>query len=112
MQPLIDTLCNFPSWRFAGDRAGVLVGRDQLFRFRFGIAGVLFAGLAIGALHPGIAAPDMVPTLGLILFVYMIGIQSGPALAEAIRKRGYRDSLFAVGVLAFGPPSRWAWRGS
>lgn len=103
MQPLIDTLVQFPILALLlVIGLGYLLGEINFFGFRFGIAGVLFAGLAIGALHPGIATPEMVPTLGLILFVYMIGIHSGPALAQAIRKRGYRDSLFAAGVLAFG----------
>jgi putative transport protein len=81
---------------------GYLVGEISLFGFRFGVAGVLFVGLAIGALHNDIALPEVVPALGLIIFVYTIGIHSAPALAAAFRSRGYRDSLLAVGVLAFG----------
>ncbi len=103
MQPLIDTLVQFPILALLlAIGLGYLLGEINFFGFRFGIAGVIFAGLAIGALHPGIATPEMVPTLGLILFVYMIGIHSAPALVEAIRKRGYRDSLFAVAILVFG----------
>jgi putative transport protein len=81
---------------------GYLVGEISFFGFRFGVAGVLFVGLAIGALHNDIALPEVVPALGLIIFVYTIGIHSAPALAAAFRSRGYRDSLLAVGVLAFG----------
>lgn len=82
--------------------SGYLLGEIGFFGFRFGVAGVLFMGLAIGALHPSIALPEVVPTLGLIIFVYTIGIQSAPALAGAFRRRGYRDSLFAAAVLVFG----------
>ena len=87
---------------------GYLLGEISFFGFRFGIAGVLFAGLAIGALHPAIALPEMVPTLGLIIFVYMVGLHSGPALARTIRERGYRDSVFAGAILAFGAAMAWA----
>lgn len=80
---------------------GYLVGEISFFGFRLGVAGVLFVGLTIGALHPDIALPELVPAIGLIIFVYAIGIHSGPALAAAFR-RGYRDNLLAVGVLLFG----------
>jgi len=81
---------------------GYVVGELSIFGFRFGTAGVLFVGLAIGALDPSIALPDAIPTLGLIIFVYTIGIHSAPALASAFKRHGYRDNLLAVGALVFG----------
>jgi len=81
---------------------GYIVGELSIFGFRFGTAGVLFVGLAIGALDPSIALPDAIPTLGLIIFVYTIGIHSAPALAAAFKRHGYRDNFLAVGALAFG----------
>jgi putative transport protein len=87
---------------------GYLLGEISFFGFRFGIAGVLFAGLLIGALDPGIAVPEIVPTLGLIIFVYMVGLHSGPALVQTIRARGYRDSVFAGAILAFGASLAYA----
>ncbi len=81
---------------------GYVVGAIRILGFSFGVAGVLFVGLAIGALHPSIALPEVVPTLGLIIFVYTIGIHSGPGLVDSFRRRGYRDSLLGLGALAFG----------
>ena len=81
---------------------GYLVGEASVFGFCFGVAGVLFVGLAIGALDRSVALPEVIPTLGLIIFVYTIGIQSGPALAAVFRDRGYRDAMLALGVLVFG----------
>lgn len=81
---------------------GYVVGETSFFGFRFGVAGVLFVGLAIGAIHPSVALPEVIPTLGLIIFVYTIGIHSGPALAESFRKRGYRDSMLALCAVVFG----------
>jgi putative transport protein len=81
---------------------GYIVGQVNIFGFRFGTAGVLFVGLAIGALDPSIALPDAIPTLGLIIFVYTIGIHSAPALAAAFKRHGYRDNLLAAGALLFG----------
>jgi putative transport protein len=83
---------------------GYLLGEIEVFGFRFGIVGVLFVGLAIGSLSPNISAqlPEVVPTLGLIIFIYTIGIQSGAGFFDSFRKRGSRDNLFALGVVVFG----------
>jgi putative transport protein len=103
MQPFLDTLVQFPILGlFLAIGVGYLFGEISFFGFRFGIAGVLFAGLAVGALDPRIALPEIVPTLGLIVFVYMVGLHSGPALVQTIRQRGYRDSVFAGAILVFG----------
>ena len=81
---------------------GYVVGEIGLFGFRFGVAGVLFMGLAIGALDPAVSLPEVIPTLGLIIFVYTIGIQSGPALAQAFQRGGLRANMLAGGLLVFG----------
>jgi len=80
---------------------GYLLGEINFWGFRLGVAGVLFVGLAIGSLSPAIALPEMVATLGLIIFVYTIGIQSGPSFFANLRTQGSR-SLLAVGVLVGG----------
>jgi putative transport protein len=108
MHSFIEILIHFPILAlFLAIGIGYLLGEIDFFGFRFGIAGVLFAGLAVGALDPGIALPEIVPTLGLILFVYMVGLQSGPALVQSIRERGYRDSAFAAVILTFGAAIAW-----
>jgi putative transport protein len=81
---------------------GYVLGEVSLFGFRFGVAGVLFVGLAVGSLGPSVALPDMVATLGLIMFVYTIGIHSGRAFFDTFARRGYRDSVLAAGMLLFG----------
>jgi len=81
---------------------GYLLGEISLFGFRLGVTGVLFVGLAIGALSPAVALPEVVPSLGLIIFEYAVGIHSRKAFFESFRRQGYRDSLFTVAVLVFG----------
>jgi putative transport protein len=80
---------------------GYLLGQVRIFGFRLGVAGVLFAGLAVGALGPDIALPSIVSTVGLILFIYSIGIQFGPTFVNPFR-RGYRDNLFCIAMLLVG----------
>ncbi len=80
---------------------GYLLGQINFFGFRLGVAGVLFVGLLVGSLGPQVALPEVVASLGLIIFVYTLGIESGPAFWSSFRERGYRDTLFGVGVLLF-----------
>ena len=81
---------------------GFLLGQVSLFGFRFGIAGVLFVGLAVGSLSPLITVPEIVPTLGLVLFVYAMGVSSGRAFFDAFGREGYRTNAVAAGVLILG----------
>lgn len=81
---------------------GYVAGQINFFGFRLGVAAVLFVGLAVGSLSPSITLPDIVPSLGLIIFVYTIGIQSGPAFFASFRKEGYRNSMLAVGAALLG----------
>jgi putative transport protein len=60
----------------------------RLFGFRLGVAGVLFTGLAAGALGPGVAPPSIVSSVGLILFIHSIGIQFGPGFVNPFRSEG------------------------
>ena len=87
---------------FAVIGVGYLIGQIRFFGFRLGVAGVLFAGLAAGALGPEVALPSIVSSVGLILFIYSIGIQFGPGFQNPFRKGGYRDNLFCIAMLLTG----------
>ena len=91
---------------------GYLLGEVSIFGFRLGVAGVLFAGLAASALLPGVTAPEVLGTFGLVLFVYAMGLQSGRGFFRGFRERGARYSMFAAAVLVLGGAvllfvSRW-----
>lgn len=78
---------------------GYLVGRVRIGSFSFGVAAILFTGLGVGAIHPSLQLPSFLYQLGLVLFVYTLGLASGPALFSSFKRRGLRDTLFAVGSL-------------
>ncbi len=84
--------------------SGFLLGKIRIGGVSFGVAAVLFTGLAFGALHPDIRLPAIVGNLGLVLFVYTIGLSSGHQFVASLRGPGLRDNLFAVMMLlvAFG----------
>jgi len=56
---------------------GYAVGRISIAGFSLGIGAVLFVGLAVGAFAPKSAPPSLIGLLGLVLFLYGIGIQYG-----------------------------------
>ena len=56
---------------------GYAIGGINIKGFSLGVGAVLFSGLAVGALVPKAQPPGMVGTLGLVLFLYGIGVQFG-----------------------------------
>ncbi|RUM42359.1 MAG: YidE/YbjL duplication [Desulfocapsa sp.] len=56
---------------------GYLVGKIQISGFSLGIGAILFVGLAVGAVAPESVPPSLLGLVGLILFLYGIGIQYG-----------------------------------
>jgi putative transport protein len=103
MGQLIGTLAAYPVLTlFIVIGLGYLLGEREVFGFRLGVSGVLFVGLAVGSLSPDVALPEMVSTLGLIIFVYAVGINSGRAFFDSFRNQGYRNSLLGIGMLVFG----------
>src|SRR5512147_2203744 len=56
---------------------GYAIGAVNIRGFNLGIGAVLFVGLAVGMLAPRAAPPALLGSLGLVMFVYGIGIQYG-----------------------------------
>jgi putative transport protein len=81
---------------------GYLLGNIRILGFKLGVAAVLFVGMAFGALDVRLALPDYIYVIGLVLFVYAIGLQSGTGFFASFRKRGLRLNLLAVAVLCAG----------
>jgi len=78
---------------------GYVLGRVQAGGFALGVAAVLFVGLGAGALDPELRLPEIVQSFGLVLFVYGIGLASGPGFFASFRRRGLRDNGLALGVV-------------
>lgn len=81
---------------------GFALGRVSIRGVSVGVAAVLFVGLAVGALDPRLQCPEIVQRLGLVLFVYTVGLSTGPGFVSALRRGGLRDAVFALGVLVAG----------
>jgi len=83
---------------------GVLLGRIEIHRIKLGIAGVLFAGLLLGHLgaHVGPGVLHLVRDLGLILFVYAVGVEVGPRFFSAFKSDGLKMNLMASAIVFMG----------
>ena len=78
---------------------GYLVGKVAFKGVSLGVAAILFVGLVFGAMYPGVDIPSILFQLGLVLFVYSIGISSGRVFFDSIRRNGSRDILFGILML-------------
>lgn len=78
---------------------GYWIGRFKLRGSRLGVAAVLFVGLGFGALDPAMKIPEIIIFLGLSIFVFTIGLQSGPEFFANFKKRGFRDLFFVITML-------------
>lgn len=56
---------------------GYAIGTVNIRGFNLGIGAVLFVGLGVGMLAPKAAPPALLGSLGLVMFVYGVGIQYG-----------------------------------
>lgn len=79
---------------------GYAIGRIKIGNTGLGIAAVLFAGLGIGALSPDLKLPEVVYQFGLVLFVYTIGLSSGPSFLAAFKHKGWRDNILVAGLIS------------
>ena len=85
--------------------AGYLVGRVRIGGaggFGFGIAAVLFVGIGFGAADPTLKVPQPLWQLGLVLFVYTVGLATGPGFLTALRRRGLGANAAVVAAILSG----------
>lgn len=79
---------------------GYPLGRLRVAGSTIGVAAVLFAGLAVGAMSADLRLPEIVYQLGLVIFVYTVGLSSGPGFVASFRRRGLQYTTWAVALLA------------
>ncbi|HEY3329768.1 MAG TPA: putative transporter [Capsulimonadaceae bacterium] len=83
---------------------GVMLGNIRVFGISLGVAGVLFVGLVFG--HYKIAGEhtvlDFAQGLGLVLFVYTIGVQVGPGFLASLKAQGLKLNLLTASIVLFG----------
>ncbi len=78
---------------------GYFIGNIPIKGSKLGVAAVLFVGLAFGAYNPTFNVPEIIFQLGLVFFVYSIGLSSGPAFFKSFKKNGSHDLVFVLVML-------------
>lgn len=86
---------------------GLLLGRIKIFGFRLGVAAVLFVGLAFSTMEPEITVPPLIYVVGLALFVYTIGLESGADFFKSLKSTGVRNNGLALGAIAATTAVAW-----
>lgn len=84
---------------FVVSAIGYWVGSIRIKGTSLGVAAVLFVGLGFGAIDKDLMVPEIVIFLGLSIFVYTIGLSSGPGFFATFKRRGFRDILFVISML-------------
>ncbi len=91
---------------------GFILGSIKIKGISLDISAIIFVALIFG--HYGVVMPSIIGKLGLILFIYTIGMQAGPGFFESFQKQG-RD-LFILATIIVGSASlitfgAWWWSG-
>jgi putative transport protein len=101
MQTFIEILASQPLvLLFVVIGLGYVGGSIRVFGFSLGPAAVLFAGILLGAIDPRLRIPDLVYVIGLVLFVYTVGLASGPTFFSSFGGRAIRANLIALAAIA------------
>ena len=85
---------------FLAAALGSFVGNIKIKGNSLGVAAVLFVGLAIGAIKPEVKIPEAIKLMGLAIFVYSIGLSSGPSFFSSLKKRGTSNLMLALLALS------------
>lgn len=78
---------------------GYGIGGIKIRGNSLGVAAILFTGLFFGALDPSLRIPEIVTYLGLSIFVYTVGLSSGPGFFSTFKQRGWQDLIFVAAML-------------
>ncbi|SDZ94660.1 putative transport protein [Desulfuromusa kysingii] len=79
---------------------GEMLGHIKLKSFSLGSSAIIFVALAFG--HFGYSLPQEFQTLGLVLFIYSVGLQAGPGFIPSFRSHGLSLALGAISVVFVG----------
>lgn len=91
---------------FAIIASGLLLGNLSIKGLQLGTSGVIFTALLAG--HLGYTIPNGVGSLGLVLFVYCVGIGAGGRFFASIAREGTTLAKLALIIVSIGGLIIWA----
>ena len=90
---------------FAIVASGLLLGNITIKGINLGSSGVLFTALLAG--HLGYSIPGGIGTLGLVLFVYCVGIGAGGRFFASVAREGATLAKLALVIVSAGGAITW-----
>ena len=87
---------------FLAVEVGYAVGEVSILGFSLGIGAVLFVGLLLGAIAPKAQIAGPIGLIGLIMFLYGIGILYGRQFFEGLNGIGRKYNLLALVAVVVG----------
>lgn len=83
---------------------GLFLGKIKVWGISLGVTFVFFMGIFMG--HLGFTIDqqmlNFIESFGLVLFVYVLGLQVGPGFFSSFSKGGIRLNVFAIAVVLIG----------
>ncbi len=76
---------------------GFIVGNIKVKGISLDISAIIFVALLFG--HFGVSLPNILQKIGLILFIYTIGLQAGPGFFDSFRNQGKNLVIMAFVVV-------------
>lgn len=76
---------------------GLMLGSVKIKGISLDTSAIIFVALLFG--HYGYQIPPLFKDLGLILFIYSVGIQAGPGFFESFKKQGYQLMFLVLVVV-------------
>ncbi len=76
---------------------GYILGNIRIKGFSLDISAILIVALVAG--HFGVVLPSSFKFFGLAIFIYAVGLQSGPGFFDVIKQEGLKLNLIAVTLL-------------
>ena len=83
---------------------GLFLGKIKVWGISLGVTFVFFAGILMGHFEVTIDQQmlNFVESFGLILFVYVLGLQVGPGFFSSFSKGGVKLNMIAISVVLLG----------
>jgi len=102
----MDLLANEYAVFFLIVALGLILGNIKIRGISLESSGVIFVALAFG--HYGFKTPQLLQNIGLVLFIYSVGIAAGPGFFKSFKEQGLQFIalaaviVFSAGGLALG----------
>ncbi len=73
---------------------GYILGRIKIKGISLDVSAVIFVALIFG--HFNVSLPKTIQDIGLVLFIFTIGIQAGPGFFDALKKHGIKLAVLST----------------